>query len=46
MTFGDTEHIDGATIGHKDFYEKLSTVRELPRTSQVTLNRFLQKGRF
>ena len=33
VTFGDTEYIDGVTIDHKAFYEKLSTSRELPRTS-------------
>ena len=43
VTFGDTEYIDGVTIDHKAFYEKLSTAGELPRTSQVPPDRFLQK---
>lgn len=32
--FGDTEYVDGVTISHKEFYEKLIESDELPRTSQ------------
>lgn len=34
--FGDQEYIDGVTIDHKTFYEKLSTEKALPSTSQAT----------
>lgn len=36
VTFGETEYLDGETITHKEFYEKLIESDELPRTSQVT----------
>lgn len=34
--FGDTEYIDGVTITHKEFYEKLVECDTLPSTSQAT----------
>lgn len=34
--FGDEEYIDGVTINHKQFYEKLIESDVLPTTSQVT----------
>lgn len=34
--FGDTEYIDGVTITHKEFYEKLVETDVLPKTSQAT----------
>lgn len=34
--FGDDEYIDGVTINHKQFYEKLIECDTLPTTSQVT----------
>ena len=34
--FGDTEYIDGVTIDHKIFYEKLIETDVLPTTSQAT----------
>ena len=34
--FGDTEYIDGVTIDHKTFYEKLIESDVLPTTSQAT----------
>ena len=34
--FGDTEYIDGVTIDHKTFYEKLIETDVLPTTSQAT----------
>ena len=40
VSFGDEEYIDGITITHKEFYEKLVTSQELPRTSQATPDRF------
>lgn len=34
--FGDTEYIDGVTITHSEFYEKLAACDTLPHTSQAT----------
>ena len=34
--FGDTEYVDGVTIDHKTFYEKLIETDVLPSTSQAT----------
>ena len=34
--FGEDEYIDGVTITHKEFYEKLVESDELPSTSQAT----------
>lgn len=34
--FGDEEYIDGVTINHKEFYEKLVETDVLPKTSQAT----------
>ncbi len=34
--FGDEEYIDGVTISHKQFYEKLVECDTLPSTSQAT----------
>ena len=34
--FGDGEYIDGVTITHKEFYEKLVETDVLPKTSQAT----------
>ena len=45
VSFGDEEYIDGITISHKEFYEKLTTTQELPRTSQATPDRFAQQFR-
>lgn len=33
--FGDEEYIDGITINHKEFYEKLVETDVMPRTSQA-----------
>ena len=38
--FGDTEYIDGVTITHKEFYEKLVETDVLPTTSQATPDAF------
>lgn len=42
VSFDGTEYVDGVTIDHKTFYEKLAVSKELPRTSQATPDRFLQ----
>lgn len=34
--FGDEEYVDGVTITHREFYEKLTTSSVLPTTSQAT----------
>lgn len=38
--FGDEEYIDGITITHKEFYEKLVETDTLPSTSQATPDAF------
>ena len=36
VNFGDEEYIDGVTINHKEFYEKLISSEIMPQTSQAT----------
>lgn len=43
VRFGDTEYIDGVTINHKQFYEKLIESDTLPTTSQPTPDAFAQE---
>lgn len=38
--FGEEEYVDGVTIDHKQFYEKLIESDVLPRTSQATPDTF------
>lgn len=38
--FGDEEYMDGVTITHKEFYEKLTSGTVLPTTSQATPDAF------
>lgn len=38
--FGDEEYIDGVTISHREFYEKLIESDVMPTTSQATPNAF------
>ena len=40
VRFGDTEYIDGVTIDHKTFYEKLVESDVLPTTSKATPDAF------
>lgn len=42
VNFGDEEYIDGVTIDHKTFYEKLIESDVLPTTSQATPDAFMQ----
>lgn len=42
VRFGDEEYIDGVTITHKEFYEKLVESDTLPSTSQATPDAFLK----
>ena len=41
--FGDEEYIDGVTIDHKTFYEKLIESDTLPTTSQATPEAFIEE---
>ena len=41
VRFGNTEYIDGVTIDHKTFYEKLIESDVLPTTSQATPDAFM-----
>lgn len=41
--FGDEEYLDGVTIDHKAFYEKLIESDQLPTTSQATPDSFINK---
>ena len=43
--FGQEEYIDGVTIDHKTFYEKLVESDVLPTTSQATPNDLKRQGR-
>ena len=43
LRFGDEEYIDGVTIDHKTFYEKLIESDVLPATSQATPDAFMQE---
>lgn len=45
VNFGDTEYIDGVTISHKEFYEKLVESDVLPTTSQPTPDAFAREYR-
>ena len=43
VRFGDQEYIDGVTIDHKAFYEKLIESDVLPTTSQATPDAFIKE---
>ena len=43
VNFGTEEYIDGVTIDHKTFYEKLIESDVLPTTSQATPDAFIQE---
>ena len=43
VRFGDKEYIDGVTIDHKTFYEKLIESDVLPTTSQATPEAFIKE---
>lgn len=42
IAFGDDEYVDGVTINHRQFYEKLIESDVLPKTSQPTPDVFAQ----
>lgn len=41
--FGEKEYVDGVTINHKEFYEKLIETDVLPKTSQPTPDAFMKE---
>lgn len=43
LHFGEEEYVDGVTIDHKTFYEKLIESDVLPTTSQATPDAFMQE---
>lgn len=43
VNFGDEEYIDGVTIDHKTFYEKLVESDVIPTTSQATPDAFINE---
>ncbi len=40
--FGEEEYLDGISISHKEFYNKMRTSEQLPVTSQVSPGTFIQ----
>lgn len=42
VRFGQEEFLDSVTLNHEAFYQRLATVKELPKTSQVTPRAFTQ----
>ena len=42
--FGQEEYIDGVTIDHRTFYEKLVESDVMPTTSQATPDAFIKEG--
>ena len=42
IRFGDEEYIDGVTISHTEFYEKLIECDTIPQTSQATPDNFMK----
>lgn len=40
VSFGETVYIDGVTLNKQDFYQKLVSCAELPKTSQATPDAF------
>ena len=41
--FGETEYLDGVTLSHREFYEKLVECGTIPKTSQVSPHDFESK---
>lgn len=37
--FGEEEYIDGVTINHREFFDKLAVCKELPTTSQIAVGK-------
>lgn len=45
VSFGETVYIDGVTLNKQDFYQKLVSSKELPKTSQATPDTFAKNFR-
>ena len=45
ITFGSEEYLDRQTLSVEEFYNKLQTVSELPKTSQITPFQFMERFR-
>lgn len=45
ITFGSEEYLDRQTLTVENFYNKLQTVTELPKTSQITPFQFIERFR-
>jgi len=43
ITFGNEEYVEGVTITKDEFYEKLQSYKEFPKTSQINENEFLEE---
>ena len=42
VSFGEEDYEDGVTLDRNDFYKKLESCRELPKTSQASPDAFMQ----
>ena len=42
ITFGEEDYIDGVTINKNEFYDKLVSSEELPKTSQASPDAFVK----
>ena len=42
VSFGETDYIDGVTISKQEFYRKLTSAPELPKTSQAMPEAFIE----
>ena len=42
VSFGETDYIDGVTLSKQEFYRKLTSAPELPKTSQATPESFIK----
>ena len=45
VLFSDAEYVDGITLGHREFFQKLAETGEIPKTGQVTPVAFEQAFR-
>ncbi len=43
ITFGEEQYLDGVTLSHTEFFNKLVESSEFPKTSQVNSQRFAEK---
>lgn len=43
VTFGEEQYLDGVTLSHKEFFNKLVETSIIPKTSQINSYRFTEK---